>query len=40
MPCVLVVGAGTAASAGPGAQKNAGRLVVELLAGAAGFDVV
>jgi uncharacterized protein YbjT (DUF2867 family) len=29
---VLIVGAGTAASSGPGAQQNAGRLVLELLA--------
>ena len=32
---IVVAGAGTSASAGPGAQLNAGRLVVELLAAAA-----
>ncbi len=34
MSSVLVVGAGTAASSGPGSQLNVGRLVVELLAAA------
>eukprot|EP01052_Picozoa_sp_SAG31_P008603 SAG31_NODE_437_length_15714_cov_8.527344_12_plen_459_part_00 len=36
MSSVLVVGAGSAASSGPGSQLNAGRLVVELLAAADG----
>ena len=40
MSVVLVAGAGTAASSGPGAQRNAGRLVVELLAAAGDVDVV
>jgi uncharacterized protein YbjT (DUF2867 family) len=37
---IVVAGAGTAASAGPGAQWNAGRLVVELLAKTAIFAEV
>ena len=42
MSVVLVAGAGTvsAASSGPGAQRNAGRLVVELLAAAGEVDVL
>ena len=41
MVCVLVAGCGTAGSAGPGKQKNAGRLVVErLLSLAAGVERV
>lgn len=40
MASVLVVGAGTAASSGPGSQLNVGRLVVELLAAAGEPELV